>query len=277
MLSSMVIVFREVIEAALIVTIVLAATKGVTNRGRWVLGGVGAGIVGAMIVASLAETIAASLDGLGQEVFNAIVLFCAVIMLAWHNIWMAKHSKSMVDNIKRLGREVSIGLIPMQFLCVTVALAILREGSEIVLFMYGFLAGGSRYIPVFSGALLGLVSGVLVGAMIYAGLLQLKIKRLFQVTSYLIILLASGLAASGAGYLEQAGYLPSGKPIWDSSAFLPEHSTIGQILHVLIGYQDRPTALQGVFYGLTFLVILTGMYLTSSSSDRSMPEKSSIA
>src|ERR1700746_892713 len=98
MLAIAIIVFREVLEAALIVGIVLAASQGVGRRGRWVGGGIGAGLAGALLAgggarlgAGGAETIAAAAAGIGQEVFNALILFAAVAMLGWHNIWMTRH------------------------------------------------------------------------------------------------------------------------------------------------------------------------------------------
>ncbi|HMK67816.1 MAG TPA: FTR1 family protein, partial [Stellaceae bacterium] len=96
------ITFREVLEAALVVTLVLAASKGTPRRGRWVAGGVACGIVGASIVAALAAEISALLEGVGQEVFNACVLFIAVAMLSWHNIWMGRHGKEMATEAARL-------------------------------------------------------------------------------------------------------------------------------------------------------------------------------
>lgn len=268
MFSSAIIVFREVLEAALVITIVMAATQGVARRMYWIFGGVVAGIMGASIVAALAEQISMAFEGAGQELFNALVLMSAVIMLAWHNIWMSHHAKELVGHLKSLGSGVSRGELPMYFLCTAVGLAVLREGSEVVLFIYGIVASGAGLVSIISGSALGLAAGSLVGLLLYKGLLKINPKQLFTVTGWLILLLASGMAASCAGYLIQAGYLPSQQPLWDSSNIISQHSIFGQLLHVLIGYQDRPTAVQLLFYVGTFGAIAIGMRLARPSPNK---------
>ena len=143
MLGALIIVFREVIEAGLIVGIVLAATRGVAHRGLWVTIGVAGGVVGASIVAMFAGVISDAFQGSGQELFNASVLGVAVIMLMWHNAWMARHGREIADEMRRVGAAVSEGAKPLTALAVVVGLAVLREGSEVVLFLYGILASGT--------------------------------------------------------------------------------------------------------------------------------------
>lgn len=259
MLGSAVIVFREVLEAALIVTIVLAATQGVAQRNRWVAGGIGSGVLGAILVAAAAERISMAFEGAGQELFNALVLLTAVLMLAWHNIWMSRHAQQLVSHLKHLGSDVVTGNLPLYFLATAIGVAVLREGAEVVLFMYGLAAGGSDSWSLISGGVLGLGVGVLFGMLLYFGLLRIPTGKLFSVTGWLILLLASGMAASAAGYLSQAGWLPSPKPLWNSSDLLSQHSLVGQLFHVMVGYQDRPTSVQLVFYLGTLLLITTGM------------------
>src|SRR6202166_125223 len=134
MLASLLIVFREVIEAGLIVGIVMAATRGVAGRGRWVTIGVGAGVLGASVVAMFAGTISQAFEGAGQELFNATVLGIAVVMLMWHNAWMARHGREIAAEMRQVGTAVSEGTKPLTALAVVVGLAVLREGSAVVLF-----------------------------------------------------------------------------------------------------------------------------------------------
>ncbi|HEY4857296.1 MAG TPA: FTR1 family protein, partial [Xanthobacteraceae bacterium] len=137
MLGALIIVFREVIEAGLIIGIVLAVTRGVPGRGRWVGAGVLAALVGAGLLALFAETIASAFEGAGQELFNAGVLGIAVVMLMWHNLWMAGHGQEMAASMAEVGKAVSAGKRPLAALAMVVGLATLREGSEVVLFLYG--------------------------------------------------------------------------------------------------------------------------------------------
>jgi high-affinity iron transporter len=231
-------VFREVLEAALIVGIVMVASRGVTGRGTWVGGGIAAGILGALAVAGGAETIASAAAGIGQEVFNAAILFAAVAMLGWHNIWMTQHGRELTMEANRLGAAVRAGTQPLWALAIAVGLAVLREGSEVVLFLYGIAAaGGGGVAAMVLGGALGLGSGVAAGAALYFGLVRIPLRHLFSVTSWLVLLLAAGMASQGAAFLLQADLLPPlGSTLWDTSFLLSDQSLPGRILHTLIGY-----------------------------------------
>jgi high-affinity iron transporter len=258
MLSTALIVFREVLEAALVVSIVMAATKGVLSRGWWVSGGLLGGIVGAGLIAIFADVISSWASGMGQEVFNAGVMFIAVVMLAWHSIWMGKHSREMAQQISAVGKAVAAGSRPLTGLAIVVGVAVLREGSEAVLFLYGIAAGDPGQTPqMIIGGLLGVLGGVGLGAAMYAGLLQIPLKRLFAVTNALVILLAAGMASQGVGFLASAGLLPSwGETVWDTSWFIKESSILGKMLHTLIGYTARPAGIQIAAYIATLVIIV---------------------
>lgn len=256
MSAALLIVFREVLEASLIIGIVLAATREVPRRAQWISLGVAAGLLGAVVVAVFAEAIAGSLEGLGQEVFNAGVLFLAVSMLGWHNVWMARHGRELAQQMNAVGVAVRTGARPLYALLIVVGLAVLREGSEVVLFLHGIAAGGSGSASMLTGGALGLAAGAAVGALLYFGLLRIPNRHLFSVTSWMILLLAAGMAAQGAAYLTQAGYLPELSPaLWDSSSWLPERSLPGEILKALIGYDERPSGIQLAFYLATLCII----------------------
>ncbi len=263
MLSTALIVFREVLEAALILGIVLTATRGVTGRARSISAGLAAGVVGACLVALFADILAQLAEGAGPELFNACVLLVATAMLAWHNLWMAQHGRELATNIKSVGQAVSSGSRPVHVLAIVVALAVLREGSEVVLFLYGIAASGAAGSELLGGALLGLAAGLGVGGALYLGLLRIPTRQLFSVTTALLVLLAAGMAAQAGAYLIQAGVLPVLKPVlWDSSAILSEHSLFGQMLHTLVGYVDRPTGMQLLIY-LAALAVIGGLTLAS--------------
>ncbi len=262
MLATLILVFREVLEAALIVSIVAAATRGVLGRGRWIGAGLGLGVLGAVLVAGFAEVIANTMSGMGQEWFNASVLLAAVMMIGWHVVWMAKHGRELAMHMKSVGSAVSAGQRPMTALLLVVAIAVLREGSEVVLFGYGLLAGGSSLAALAAGGLLGLLAGVAVGFALYFGLLRIPMRLFFSATNGLLILLAAGLASSAAGYLVQADALPVlVETVWDSSWLLSEQSLVGQTLHVLIGYSAQPSGVQVLFYAATVALLLIGMRL----------------
>lgn len=258
MLSTALIIFREILEAALVISIVLAATKSVPRSGLWVSGGVAGGVLGACLLAGFAGVISAWASGMGQEVFNASVMFVAVIMLAWHSIWMGKHGREMAQELTAVGKAVAQGARTLTGLAIVVGVAVLREGSEVVLFLYGIAAGEPGQIPqMLIGGLLGLVGGVAVGAGMYFGLLQISTRRLFSVTNALIIVLAAGMASQGAGFLLAADLVPAwGDAVWDSSWLLTDSSVVGKMLHTLVGYTARPAGIQIAFYLVTLATII---------------------
>jgi high-affinity iron transporter len=259
MFGALIIVFREVIEAGLIIGIVLAVTRGVSGRARWVSAGVFAGALGAGIVALFAEAIANAFEGAGQELFNAGVLGAAVAMLMWHAAWMSRHGREMAVELAAVGAAVTAGKRPMTALAVVVALAVLREGAEVVLFLYGILAAGTSSGSLFLGGALGLAAGAAFTALTYYGLVSIPTRHIFTVTTVLIALLAAGMAAQAVQYLDAAGVINvlSGQ-LWDSSPWLPQDGIVGRVLRALIGYTDRPTELQLITY-LTTLAAMVAL------------------
>jgi len=256
MLGALVIVFREVIEAGLIIGIVMAATRGVAGRGRWVAYGVGAGVLGATLVAFFAGAISEAFQGAGQELFNASVLAIAVVMLMWHNAWMARHGREIAAEMRQIGAAVSEGVKPLTALAVVVGLAVLREGSEVVLFLYGIAASGTTGMALLLGGILGVAAGAGFTAFTYYGLLAIPTRYIFSVTSWLIALLAAGLAAQAVQFLNNAGVMVVlDQTLWNTSWLLSEGSIFGRLLHTLIGYTERPTELQLIVYIGTLVVM----------------------
>jgi len=268
MLAALVIVFREVIEAGLVIGIVLATARGVYGRGAWVGVGVLAGVAGACLVAAFAGAIGEAFAGSGQELFNATVLLVAVLMLGWHNVWMARHGRAIAAEVKAVGDAVASGARPLAALSVVVGVAVLREGAEVVLFLYGIAVSGSDTLAsMATGGTLGLLLGGALTALMYFGLLSIPARYLFSLTSWLIAVLAAGMAAQAVAFLQVAGVataLPS--TVWDTSDLLSEGSVFGKVLHTLIGYTDRPTVLQLAAYVMTLASIFILMRLFGTTA-----------
>ncbi len=127
MLSTAIVIFREALEIALIVGIILAATHGLQGRMKWILGGMAAGSAGAGLVACFAQTISAAASGMGQEFFNAMILFTAALFIGWTVLWMRSHGRAMTLHFKQVGHDVMAGKLPFYSLSLIIALAILRE------------------------------------------------------------------------------------------------------------------------------------------------------
>jgi len=260
-LAALLIVFREVFEAGLIVGIVMAVTTGVARRGFWVAGGVAAGVFGACLVALFTGGLSDLFGGSGQEVFNAGILGFAVLMLTWHNVWMSRHGRELAAEMRAAGEAVVAGSKSLAALAIVVAIAVLREGSEVVLFLYGVAASqGGANLAMVAGGFAGLVLGSLVCLATYLGLIVIPMRYLFGVTSALIALLAAGMAAQAIAFLEQADILTAlDQTVWDTSWLLSDSSYLGRALHTLIGYVDQPTAMQLIVYAATLAIIVVLM------------------
>ncbi|MGH1404279.1 MAG: FTR1 family iron permease [Alphaproteobacteria bacterium] len=244
------IVFREILEIALVLGIVMAATKGLPKRGFLAVLGLLIGIAGSVVIAFFTDTISDAVEGMGQEIFNATIMFIAVGFLSWTVIWMKTHGRELAKHLNEVGADVVQGRKSLYVLVGVIALATFREGAEIVLFTYGMTASGAYPITeIITGGVIGAIGGAIVGFMLYFGLLKTVKRHLFTVTSWMLIILTAGMAAQGANFLIAAGVLPElYSQVWDTSAILPGHGFIGETLSVLIGYTPRPTGMELVFY-----------------------------
>lgn len=267
MLAIALIVFRETLEAALFVGIVAAATRGIAGRSRYLALGVGAGVIGSLLIAAMAGEISQLAEGIGQDLLNAVILGIAFLMLAWHVISASRHGMHAAGEARQIGRSLQDGTGTPWALIIAVALSVLREGAETVLFVTGMLAGsGADQSAASSGALtgciLGLVVGSATGVLLYLGLSRIPVRRLFSVTNVMVLVLAAAMASQLAKALTQAGLLPSlASPAWNTSHILPTDSAMGTLLHALIGYDAQPSGMQLVFYVTGLVIIVIGVRL----------------
>jgi len=271
MLSTALIIFREILEISLILGVLLAATKGLKSRSQMVISGLAAGILGSVIIAFFAEAISNAAEGMGQELFNAFVLIAAAILIGWTVVWMRRYGRTLKEHFEKVGGAVISGEKPLYTLAVVVALSVLREGSEIVLFTYGVIASGVNFFAIIAGSIVGLVSGTAVGVTLYYGLIRISPRTLFSVTGWLLILLASGMVSQALGLLQAGDFIPLIFPtVWDSSRILSEQSILGGMLHVLIGYSARPSFIQIIGYILTFgvIAVILQFYGNSTAVDK---------
>ena len=240
----MIVVFREAMEAGLIVGIVLAAAEGVAAGGRWIAGGVMAGVAGASVVAAFAGAL------------SSILVFAAV-MLGWHIVWTSHHGRAMAAELRQVGQAVRLGQRSLAALAAVVAVAVMREGSEVVLFLFGiFAASHTDPLLLVGGGAIGLALAGLVSWLLYRELVATPLRRLFGVTNCLIALLAAGLAGQAAAVLHSADLLPGwGERLWDTSGILADENLVGRSLHALIGYSARPSGIQLTAWAASLLAL----------------------
>jgi len=249
MLQIIIVVFREILEISLILGILTAATKNIEGRSKWIAGGLTLGLILSAALAFFTDRISETFDGLGQEIFNGIILATAATMISWTIIWMQKHAKSLSGELKQLSKSIVSGKAPLYSLLFVVLFSTLREGAEIVLFTYSSYISGLAIDKIIIGLFIGLSLGLSLGLALYFGMLKIFGKYFFIVTTWILIFIASGIMAQAFGFWIRADIMPAlGDPIWDSSNILLETSILGKLFHIFLGYIDRPAGLQVIAY-----------------------------
>jgi len=269
MMFSMIIVFREVLEMSIVLGVLLAATEGSFSSRRWISFGALLGLLGAVVVALFMEELESSVDGDGEFIFNAVVLSLASILIAWTVIWMSKHGREMSKRMRQVGQSVADGDLPGTALFFVVLAAVMREGSEAVFFLFGAAQSGQQDgWDILWGGCIGLLCGLIVGFILYRGLLRIPVKQMFLVVGWLLMLLAAGMASQAAVNLIIVDVLPAlVDTLWDTSALLSMDSILGEFLHVMMGYDDHPNAMQVLVFFLFLLAVFVVKYRSEHAND----------
>ena len=255
-LGTFLVVFRESLEIALTLVLVLAATQSLPRRARWINGGLLAGVLGSIAFAFFTQAITDMMEGMGQELFQASVLTCSAVLIAYTVVWMQRHSFELIQSVKQQSRAIVEGQKPMYALGVLIALTVLRDGAEVALLSQGFFAAGASNTQLIFGGVAGLAAGMAIGALTYWRLVKVNTRLIFQVLAVSLIFVAAGMAAQAIGFLNAAGMTSMlTTPLWDTSHIVSERSMIGMFLHILFGYSSRPTGNQVLVYIATFSVV----------------------
>jgi high-affinity iron transporter len=257
-------VLREVFEIVLIITVMLAATRELQNRSPYIWGGIAAGALGAGIIAAFTSKISQWAGGMGQEILNATILLTAAAMIGWTAVWMRVHGRELAGSLKEAASNRS-----MWILFFIIALAVFREGAEMVLFSFAANAQGTSWLDIAKGAIIGIIGGTIIGGLFYTGMIRLFARHFLSITSTLLAFLAAGLAAKGVYYLAMIGMLPElGYQIWDSSSFIRNESILGESLGVLVGYNATPSGIELLTYALMLALIYVGLKFSQNSLER---------
>ena len=251
LINSVVIVLREVLEAALMVSVLLAASRLLQITSRWLVVALTLGLVGAAAYGQFLDPISELFEGVGQELFNALLQYAAFAALAIVAFLIARQRSG-------LGGEKSIlpGMMAM-----AVALAVIREGSEVLIYVTGFVQISNFLSSVGIGSLAGAAIGSSVGVLFYYLLLALPPRRALLISLTLLGLAASGMSAQATGLLIQADWISIAGPVWDSSRFIAEDSLTGQLLYALIGYEASPSATEVITYLASIAVMAVSVVL----------------
>ncbi|VXB78513.1 FTR1 family iron permease [Pseudomonas sp. 8AS] len=262
--QALLIVWRESVEALLVIGILYAWLRHQPGRHRALLhlwGGVGAGLLLAGLLAALMALAGSWMSGPGGEWFQAGLSLLACVLILQMVRWMARNGGQMrqqleqqADSALQHGRLASLALL--------VALAVAREGSETVIFLYGVSASANP-ASLALGAGLGLLLGLLCFALLQAGSRFIAWRQFFLVSEVLLLLLGGALLMSAVDRasgqwmaldLPEHIYALLSEPMWDSSALLDDGSKPGALLASLSGYRAMPSALHVGLLGYYWLL-----------------------
>jgi len=251
LINSVIIILREVLEAALMVSVLLAVSRILQLDTRWLRVALVVGIAGAATYGRFLDTVSELFEGVGQELFNALLQFAVLGFLAMVAFLVARQRG------QRCGRHTVLPTL----MAMAVALAITREGAEVLIYVSGFWHLSDFLSSVGIGSLAGAAIGCSVGVLFYYLLLAVSPGRALFISLVLLGLAAAGMSAQAMGLLIQADWVTVNAPLWDSSGFIPENSLPGQLLYALIGYEASPSAIEVATYAASIVIMAMSVML----------------
>ena len=263
--AAFVIALREGIEAALIVSIILAYLKqlGRIDRSHLVWWGTGLAVALSAILGTVIFSVGAEFDGTAEQVFEGLVTLTAVGVLTWMIFWMRRQGARIKSELQE---KVDTALVAGGLALAALAFfAVLREGVETALFLFAAAEGtaveGGGVGAQLVGAALGLALAIVLGVLLYRGGIRMNLRSFFRVTGVILLVVAAGLFAYSVHELQEAGWFPFLEAhAYDLSATLPDDEGIGAVLRGLVGYNADPGVLE-VLAWVAYLVVVGALYL----------------
>lgn len=258
MVDAVLLILREVLEAALILSLLLALSRKYELNTRWCWFALAGGFLGSWLLAHFAYNITEAMEAIGQEVLNVVLYLIVVVCLILLSLLLIPLAYALkltrrLETIAAFKRQQPL-IWPLFIVIVSFSLA--REGSEIWIYLSDFSRKPDEILSVLIGVAIGAGIGMSLGAITYYFLLFMSDKIFMPLFITVITLLSGGLSMQIAKQLMQAGLLTSSDPLWDSSMLISEQSWLGELLYALLGYDAQPTPVQGVFYLLTTIPIV---------------------
>ncbi|PUA27016.1 MAG: hypothetical protein B0W54_19475 [Cellvibrio sp. 79] len=263
MVDAILLILREVLEAALIITMLLAMSRKLSISFNWIVPALVLGVLSSWLLAHYAYAIADALDGTGQEWINALLYLSVILSFIIIGLIIApllfsaslqEKYLSFTDN--SIKPHKTLLLVCSIF---AVGLSLAREVAEIWIYLGGFLHQQDLLQSALTGGAIGLGIGMSLGVITYYLLVFISVRRFFIVLFVFLIFLCGGLSMQIARQLLQIGMLTSATPLWDSSTIVNEHSWLGELLYALIGYDSSPNAIQVIFYWIAIIPFLVAL------------------
>lgn len=253
-----IVVFRECVEIALLLGIIMAITKKIENSRLYIIAGSMIGLIGASLFAFFTQYISVSFAGMGDEIFDATIILITVALIIWTIVWMKDYESKLKLKFGDISSDDEKSFKNKLLLVLVVASTILREGTEIILLVYGISSAEKINIDNYLiGLGIGALCGLFFGTLIYQGLTKFAGKYIFKISFILLMLIAAGFASQAAGKLISADIIHKfSDQVWDSSWLISDFSTIGKFLNAITGYTAKPSGMQIIFYIATIGSVL---------------------
>ena len=257
LLNSVILILREVLEAAMLISVLLALSLNLRCGVRWFWWALPVGLGGTVLLASGLEMITDALDGAGQEVVNAALqglVYCFTVGIVWFSVGAASSSQSQAN------------ILTILMTC-AIALAMIREGSEVLVYISGFAAAEAHRTAVYAGSAIGAGIGLSLGVLLFSTLRELDAGLARKSCLVLACLMGAGMVVQSTMLLEQVDWLSVGHSLWDSSGLISEQSIIGELLYAVFGYESTPSRLQAVLYTASILIAVVAYVVARSRTE----------
>ena len=270
MVAAMLLSFREGLEAALILGIVLGVVRraGRSDQTQTVWLGAGLAALVSMVAGIGLHRLGIAFEGTAEEVFEGIAMLLAAAVLTWMIFWMGRQGQALGAELERNVRRATTGSGGSWAIFSLAFMAVLREGIELALFLTA-AAFSATPTATLLGGLLGLAAAAATGWLLYATTARLNLRLFFQVTSFLLIMFAAGLVAQGVHELNEVGWIPPViEHVWNTAPLLDENSGGGELLKTILGYNANPSLTEVIAYLGYWVVVLTALWRSQERPER---------
>ncbi len=259
MVDAILLILREVLEAALIITMLLVMSRKLSIALNWIVLALILGVLSSWLLAYYAYAIADVLGGTGQEWTNALLYLSVIlsfIVIASIIAPLLFSAPSQVQYLPLTDKTIKPYRKLLFCAVLAVGLSLAREVAEIWIYVGGFLHEPDLLKSALIGGAIGVGIGTSLGVITYYLLVFISARAFLNILFVFLILLCGGLSMQIARQLLQIGILNSEAPLWDTSSIVNEHSWLGELLYALIGYDSSPNAMQVIFYWIAVMPLL---------------------
>ncbi|MHB8482844.1 MAG: FTR1 family iron permease [Nitrospiria bacterium] len=268
MIGTFIISWRESIEAALLVGILMVYLKKIGQRQNlvYIYIGVLSGILASILFGYLSNKASFLFEGIGEDVFSAVILLLAVVILTYMVIWMSESAKNLRGKIHQKVDSAfeQKKLWALSFLAFS---GVFREGIETVLFLWGVFIqnkGTSSFSLFLLSGVAGIILAVVMAWFFFKGFGHLDMKKFFQITGLILLFMSAGMLVSAIGKLESAGLMPPLlTQVWNSSWLIDERTLLGHLFSGFLGYRAKPSLMELLAYLLYFIAIVLWLWRPS--------------